>query len=154
MKNLTKNLKKVLKKQSLTENILAVLLFIFIVFQISVPDILSPAIASLPGTVIVVLAAISLFYFTNPIIAILGLIAAYEIIVRSGGSIAPKSLNIPTPLQSERRKKQYMNSVNGFPKTLEETVVQNMVPLVSNEPIISNLNYKPVLDSVKGATSV
>ena len=113
-------------------------------------------IASVPGTVIVVLAAVSLFFFTNPIIAILGLIAAYEIISRSGGSLSPSAANFNTPSlqQSESRKKQYMNTINGFPVTLEESIVKNMVPLVSSEPIISNLNYKPVLDPVTGATPI
>ena len=151
-----KAIRNLLKKQSMNENILAVLLFVFIVFRISVPDALTPMIASVPGTVIVVLAAVSLFFFTNPIIAILGLIAAYEIISRSGGSLSPSAANFNTPSlqQSESRKKQYMNTINGFPVTLEESIVKNMVPLVSSEPIISSLNYKPVLDPVTGATPI
>jgi len=132
---------------------LAILLFVFIIFRVPVPDVLAPMIASFPGMIVVIASALSLFAMCNPIVGILGLIVAYELIMRSGGSFSSKSLNLPTVQQSEQKKKQYLNTINSFPVTLEEQTVQNMVPLAGEGPT-GNGNYKPVMNPVQGAASL
>ena len=86
MINYMKRVQNFLKKQKFNENVLAALLLIFIVFPVGVPEVISPFVASIPGTIVVMLLMACLFSLTNPVIGILGLIAAYELIRRSGGT--------------------------------------------------------------------
>ena len=148
-----KSVKKFFQKdQNTTENLLMVLLVLFIIFDISVPDMIAPYIASVPGMIVVLLSVGYLFKSTNAVMGILALIAGYELIRRSGGSLSPIP-TLPNLQQSELKKTQYLNTVNSFPTTLEENTVNNMVPLVSHaDPL--GINYHPILDPVNGASPV
>ena len=144
-------------EQSLSENILMSLFFIFIIFDIHVPDELAPLFASVPGMAIILLSVLYLFKVSNGVMGVLALVVAYELIHRSGGSLSPTNTTMPFLQQSEARKKQYMDSVNvghtlkTAPVSLEEGLINNMVPLVnSTEPY--GISFKPVLAPSSGAT--
>lgn len=136
----SKNFKKLSKKvvQFLNvENVLAVLFAIFIVFNLSVPQWLVNIVNNIVVQVILGLSVICLFFKTNPIVGILGLLALYELIKRAkyGGSIAGQYQ------PSEYKKQMQFESFNKWPKTLEEDVISKMAPLPSYTN--SNQSYKP-----------
>ena len=87
--------------------------------------------------VILGLLVICLFFNTNPIVGILGLLALYELIKRSkyGGSISHQYQ------PSEYKKQLQLESFNKWPKTLEEDVISKMAPLPSYTN--SNQSYHP-----------
>tara|TARA_B100000424_G_scaffold225565_1_gene185753 strand:- start:1833 stop:2285 length:453 start_codon:yes stop_codon:yes gene_type:complete len=122
-KKLTKGSVKLLN----VENILAILFAIFIVFDIHIPDWLSNLGRNIVMQVILALVVIYLFFATNPVIGILGLLALYEFIKRSKGGGESFSEYKP----SEYKKQLHFDTFNKWPKTLEEEVITKMAPLPS-----------------------
>jgi len=127
------------------DNVLAVLFAIFIVFNINTPDWLSNLTNHIFVQVLLGLAVVCLFFTTNPIVGILGLLALYELIkrARNGGH----SGNAFQP--SEYKKKLQFDSFNQWPKTLEEDVISNMAPLPTYSS--SGLQYQPDEEYVNGS---
>ena len=120
---------KKLTKQSVKllniENILALLFSIFIVFDIELPTMLANLGTNIFMQVILALVVIYLFFATNPVIGILGLLALYEFIKRSKKEEDSYSNYKP----SEYKKQLHFDALNQWPKTLEEEVISNMAPL-------------------------
>ena len=56
-------------------------------------------------------------------------------------------------LPSENKKSCNMNSLNNFPVTLEEEMVNSMVPLVKH-PASKDLDYKPMEEDTYDASDV
>ena len=139
-------------KQNPNENGLAALLVAYIVLNIQTPSMLTKTIDSTMGNVVVVVVALSLFYTKNPILIVLGVMAAYELIRRS--SISTGSYAMEHSLSSEKKKADAMEKYNQ-PKeaTLEEEMVSS-IPPTSNGGSISSSSYEPALAKSHGATNV
>ena len=142
-----KNLKKLIATENRHQIILGVVFLIYIVASVPTPDFLAQMVNTSVGTAIVVILALSMLGCCNPIVAVLGLIAAYELVKRSGNA-APMAM-----VPSEVTKLAQMERYNEFPKTLEEEMVQKMAPLVSHPPA-PGANYKPVLNDIQDAAPV
>ena len=87
----------------------------------------------------------------HPILGVIGLFAAYELIRRSSHSTG--SLAIQRYLPTEMKKSGHLSAFNQFPVTLEEEVVKQMAPLVESAGP-SNLDYKPMSDETYNAMDV
>lgn len=142
-----KNLKKLIATENRHQIILGVVFLIYIVASVPTPYILAQMVNTSVGTAIVVILALSMLGCCNPIVAILGLVAAYELVKRSG-----RAASLATA-PSEVTKLAQMKKYNEFPKTLEEEMVQKMVPLVRHPPA-PGANYKPVLDDIQNAAPI
>ena len=142
-----KNLKKLIATENRHQIILGVVFLIYIVGSVPTPDFLAQMVNTSVGTAIVVILALSMLGCCNPIVAVLGLVAAYELVKRSGNA-APLAM-----VPSEVTKLAQMERYNEFPKTLEEEMVQKMAPLVSHPPA-PGANYKPVLNDIQDAAPV
>ena len=142
-----KNLKKLIATENRHQIILGVVFLIYIVTSVPTPDFLAQMVNTSVGTAIVVILALSMLGCCNPIVAVLGLVAAYELVKRSGSAALMASV------PSEVTKLAQMERYNEFPKTLEEEMVQKMAPLVSHPPA-PGANYKPVLDDIQDAAPV
>ena len=129
--------------------------FLFVVFTLSnlkLPGNIAKLINTTGGNVTVMLLAISIFYHTHPVIGILGLIAAYEVIKRSGNGVA--YVDIDSYIPSEVSRSQEMKITQPpFKGTLEEDMVREMVPLVVPNDY-SSLDYQPTLDSLHNASPI
>ena len=141
-----------IKAEKRHQLILAVILTLYILIQTKTPVTIAEYVDTPIGNVIVAMVAISTFYYSNPIVGVLGLIAAYELVNRSklASGNAYKRL-----ISSESSKFKYMKKLNEDKRvvTLEEEMVEKMAPLVKNdEP--SNSNYKPILDSLHDAAPI
>ena len=75
-----------LKSVSPLEIFLFIVFVVYILFPINTPDFLIPIINSSFGLAIILIITLSLFFYTTPILAILSILVAYEIIRRSCNS--------------------------------------------------------------------
>ena len=141
-----------MKKGRQHELLLGGLFIAYSVLDIQTPQFLANLINSRLGSLIVMLVAFSLFFYVNPIIAILGIVAAYELVKRSmikGGS----SDSFVQYLPKYDPQCPDLNAFNQFAPTLEQEIVNKMAPLVgpSANP---NINYRPNLDNDHDAAPV
>jgi hypothetical protein len=141
----------VMKKLSNHELILGGLLAVYSVFDVQAPQWLNEFIVSDFGSIVLILFTLSLFLYVNPIIAILGLVAAYELIKRSRmdthhGDSMISYLPKTQPGCSD------LNAYNQFSTTLEQEMVQKMAPLVG--PSVGAVSYKPHMDSDHDASPI
>jgi hypothetical protein len=149
MKDLFKTLH--LKDAKKHHYILTALLAIFVVFPISIPEQISVMVDTTVGKVVIILAALNLF-FMHPMVGSLGLLAAYELIKRSEHTV----IKNPTHrfLPSEAKKTANLNQYNQFPVTVEEMVIAKQIPYVFNTTAANNSSYKPVQGKLQGAAKL
>ena len=141
-----------LKSISPLEIFLFILFVIYIIFPINTPELLIPIINSCIGMVVVFIATIYLLFYTTPILAILAIFAAYELISRSSGKVQKmNSYNVDLkeynpPTQEEKDDKMLdLNPVKV--ETLEEEVVYKMAPIgKSDTNTYIETSYKPIAD--------
>ncbi len=147
-----RTLNSLYKAENRYQTFLGFLFLVYILSNLELPSDLEKLINTTGGNVTVMLLAISVFYHTHPAIGILGLIAAYEVIKRSGNGVA--YVDIDNYIPSEASKSQEMEITQPpFKGSLEEDMVRDMVPLVVPSET-SSLNYQPTLDSIHNATPV
>lgn len=125
-----------LKSVSTLEIILFIVFVVYLVFQIPTPGFLIPVIDSPLGLGIVVVTTIYVFFYTTPILAILSVLVAYELLRRSSViSSTEYSYPIAPYLPTQHKKDVIIKQMNPVKKvTLEEEVIQVMAPLGTNDP--------------------
>ena len=141
-----------MRQEKQHEMVIFVLLILYIVFTPSVPHALAEYAESTTGQIIVIILAITLFVSTNPVVGILGFLAAYEFIRRS--SHVTGVYGIETFCPTEQKKQEVMAAMNPAPvKTLEEELVDNLVPISPNDNIglTDGGSFQPVLGPLYGA---
>jgi hypothetical protein len=127
-----------------------ILMILFMISNIQVPVFLAQLINPLLGRILVVVIAISLFNI-HPVLGAVALVFAYELIIRSHKSVHQDNVNNYLP--SEHKKYKHLTLMNQFPVTLEEEVVNKMVPLVDNSGPV-NSDYKPVMADLHDASKI
>jgi hypothetical protein len=119
-----------------SKNLLIVLLIVYIIFDMDSPEFIRQFLQSFFGKFLTFIVSIALFS-QGPLVGSLGLIAGYILLVRSSTII---QLNTDEFIPDQKKKEKFFRktSINHFPKTLEEEMVRNMLPLVNNSPIIDS----------------
>jgi hypothetical protein len=140
-----------LKKSNYHHLALLAVLFLYSIFNIQTPAMLANLIDNIYGNIVVILVAFYLFANTHPIVGVVGLFAAYELIRRSSHSNG--TLAIQRYLPTELTKSGHLSAFNQFPVTLEEEVVKQMAPLVETVGP-DNLHYKPASEDTHNAMDV
>jgi hypothetical protein len=135
------------------ELVALVVFIIYIVFPFRTPSFLANSVNSPLGLLGVFLVSIYLFFYVNPVLGVVYIFVAYELLRRSAETIksAPRIIQ-HSPTESKR--KQEMVKMNpSVEKTLEEEVVQSMTEQhgSQNSYEISS-NFKPVSQKVTGAS--
>lgn len=134
---------------------LLVIYILFLIFPIKIPNYIANIIDSPLGIVVLFLIAIALFVYVNPILGILYIFVAYELLRRST-KISGKSAYIEyTPTQNKKdAEMQKMNPPQE--RTLEETVVEKMSPIggQSNVGEFINSTFKPINGKIFGASEI
>jgi hypothetical protein len=135
-----------LKSISPLEIILFILFVIYVIFPIKTPKIIAPWVDSCVGMTIIFIGTLYLFFYTTPILAILAVLAAYELLRRSSELNTSTTIMKYTP--SQEKKDEIMLEMNPIQKeTLEEEVVSKMAPLGKSDPsTYIETSYKPVAD--------
>lgn len=149
-----------MKQEKQHEMVLFVVLVIYIMFDISTPAMIAEHVDSVYGNIIVAVLALSLFLSTHPVIGILGLFAAYELIKRSKHNASgPSSINalIHQVAPGESYRSKYMEATQvTYNSGLEEALV-SQVPVLSLQPPANyrdaNSNFQPVYANDHSAVS-
>tara|TARA_B100000524_G_scaffold49901_3_gene23563 strand:- start:4126 stop:4575 length:450 start_codon:yes stop_codon:yes gene_type:complete len=145
------NFKDLLKKQNQNQLVLTALLVIYILFDVPTPDFMAPFINHLIGQVVIVLIAVMLLVYFNPVLGVVGLFAAFQIIRKNRSVLSHVSLSPSVSSEGEKQKVMKQMNVDKPEASIELDAVSKMTPLVSNMNF-SNPSYKPVLeDKVKGS---
>ena len=141
-----------MRQEKQHEMVIFILLILYIVFTPDVPLGLAEYAESTIGQVVIIIFAITLFLSTNPVVGILGFLAAYEFIRRA--SRATGVYGIETFSPTEEKKQQIMTAMNPAPeKTLEEELVDKLVPISPNDQVglSDGGSFQPVLGPLYGA---
>jgi hypothetical protein len=146
-----KNLNDLLKAEKRHQLMLGVVFVIYILMNVQTPQTLAELVDNLYGNIIVIVIALSVFTHSNPVVGILALVAAYELIKRS--NVGTGDHGVRNYLPSEKSKVMDFSKYNDFPVTLEEQVVSKMAPLVKHDAP-PNSNYKPVLNALHDASPI
>lgn len=131
------------------EVILFVLFVAYLVFQPSTPPVLTPFVDNLFGTIVIISLALYMFLYMHPVLGVLGIFVAYELIRRT----STKTMTIMQYSPEQPVKDMEMKRMNP-PKerTLEETMVAKMAPVSDGGVIVTD--YQPVADDVRGASMI
>lgn len=140
------------KKMSQLEAILAIMFALFVVLPIDMPDILASMIDSTIGLVGLFALTVYMFFNMSPILAVLFVFVAYELLRRSSNKTGKAIIMQHTP--SQEKKDAKMKKMNPVKKeTLEEELVDKMAP-VGRSDIASyvSTSFSPVAEDVGTAS--
>ena len=144
-----------IKSDSTLDYVLIALFILFLVMQIQVPAFLAEWIDTPVGIAVVIITALYMFLYTNPILGVLSLIVAYELLRRSSKKTGRYALTQFVPTQTARDTE--MRAMNpAKTSTLEEEVVAKMAPIgVSNQSgEVIDTPFRPVSEDTYGASAL
>ena len=127
--------------------VLTILLCVFIVFDIQVPDALANMVDNPIGKIAVAALALCLLSM-NTLLGVIGLVAAYVLIQRSSDTTGSQAEKDYVP--SQAKKNAVLSAMNQFPMTVEEEVIARMLPM-ANQVDLSEAEFKPVLGDTHNA---
>ena len=150
------SLTKIVKSASPLEIVLFGLFVIYLVLPIETPAMVAPYIDSPVGMVSIFIITLYLFLYTNPVLGILYIFVAYELLRRSmkSGNVGSTSYIQYSP--SQQRRDSDLKQMNPSKSaSLEEDVVAKMAPLGhSDMSIYTDTSFKPISENVHNAFSV
>lgn len=149
-----------LKKLGIVDVALLTLFIIYVVFPISTPQFLVPAIDSSVGMVVLFAAAVGLFVYRSPILGVLFVFVAYELLRRNhyqppASPIVTETQylanRVPQAIPSQAQKNSELQSMNpAKPATLEEELIAKDAPVgQSNLPVYTDSGFLPSADKTK-----
>ena len=135
---MNKLLKKLTREKHHT--LLALLLIVFILFEIEIPLPLANLVDTIVGKTVVILFIFSLLTY-NKFVGVLAIIAGYLLVMRSMEATGNKYIPY---LETESSKFSKMKQFNvKHKRTVEEEVIDNMLPRVSTEHT-NGSDFKPI----------
>ena len=141
-----------LKKEHMGEHILVVLMVVYLVMGFQTPEPIANIVDTLVGKISIFLVVVYLFLNSSPILAVLALFVAFDLLRRSSAVTGIDALRKYAP--TEERKSSQFTAFNQFPYTLEQEVVKKMAPIVQSGRTLTKPSYKPMLDNLHDASSL
>ncbi len=138
------------KKQHMGELVLVILFIVYLILGLKTPEPIANLIDTLVGKVVIILVVIYLFMHANPILAVLALLVAFDLMRRSSMATGIDALKKFAP--SEEKKASQFTAFNQFPYTLEQEVVAKMAPIMKSGFSLTQASYKPLLDNLYDAS--
>jgi hypothetical protein len=138
------------KKGHVSELILAILFIIYLILGYKTPEPVANIIDSLVGKIVLFIIVIYMFMNSNPILAVLALFVAFDLVRRSSVTTGIDALKKFAP--SEQKKSSQFSVFNQYPYTLEQEVVKNMAPIIQAGSSLTKASYKPLLDNLYDAS--
>lgn len=138
------------QKENIGELALVILFIIYLIMGYNTPEPIANIIDTLLGKILVFLIVIYLFIYSNPILAVLSLFVAYELLRKSSISTGIDALKKYAP--SEAKRSSHFTAFNQFPYTLEQEVITKMSPIMNAGSSLSQATYKPVLENLYNAS--
>jgi hypothetical protein len=140
-----------LEKRNMSQLLLVILFIIYLIMGFKMPDPVANMIDSSAGKVIVALLALLLFGYSNPILGVLGIMVAYQLIKSSSEKTGMAALEKYYP--TEEKKWSPFTPTHQFPYTLEQEVVKQMAPQKFNSNYVK-APYRPMLDDTHDAAKI
>jgi hypothetical protein len=132
---------------------LPTLLFIvYLILGLKTPEPIANIIDTLVGKIVIILIVIYLFMHANPILAVLAIFVAFDLIRRSSAATGIDALKKYAP--SEEKKTSQFTAFNQFPYTLEQELVAKMAPIMKSGSSLTQASYKPLLDNLYDASPI
>ena len=145
------------KKENLGDLILTILFIIYLIMGYKTPQPVASIIDSLVGKIVVLVVVIYLFLFHHPVLAVLGLFVAFDLIRRSSASKNNGTMTIEESKKyapCENNKSSQFTAFNQFPYTLEQEVIKKMAPIIKPGTSMTKSSYKPLLENLYDASPV
>ena len=136
-------------KKNLPQLVLSVLFVIYLVVGYKMPEGIAVLVDSNVGKIVVVVVALMLFAYSNPILGVLALLVAYQMI--KGASIKTGMAGLEEYYPTEQKKWSPFTPVHQFPYTLEQEVVKKMTTQKFNTEYVK-APFKPILDDTHDAS--
>jgi hypothetical protein len=140
------------KKEKMGELLLLILFILYLIMGYPTPEPVANVIDTIPGKVVLFILVIYLFVYSNPLLAVLSLFVAFDLIRRSSNATGLDALKKYEP--SEEKKSSQFTAYNQFPYTLEQEVVKKMAPIVQSGATLKKPSYKPMLVNLHDASSL
>jgi hypothetical protein len=140
------------KKENMGELVLVGLMVVYSILGFQTPEPIANVVDTLIGKIAIFLIVVYLFLNSNPILAVLALYVAFDLIRRSSAVTGIDALRKYAP--TEERKSSQFTAFNQFPYTLEQEVVKKMAPIVQSGSTLTKPSYKPVLENLHDASSL
>ncbi len=130
-----------------------VIFIVYIVFPFKTPLFLAGVVNTPIGLLVVLIITLYLFFYTNPILAVVYIFVAYELIRRTSlVKVAASDNYMVRSSPSEAERTLEMTQMNPSHKvTLEEDVVAKMAPATVFQHVESSAGYKPVNEKTSGS---
>ena len=145
-------MEKLLKNAKMGETLLTLLFIIYLLMGYKTPEPVANLVDTMVGKAVVFVVVVCLFVYTNPILAVLGLFVAFDLIRRSSAATGIDALKKYAP--SEEKKSSQFTAFNQFPYTLEQEIVKKMAPIIQTSSTATKASYVPMLDNIYDATSL
>lgn len=137
------------KKQHMGQLVLVILFIVYLILGLKTPEPIANMVDTLVGKIVIIIIVISLFMYSNPILAVLALLVAFDLMRRSSMATGLDALQKFAP--SEEKKMTQFTAYNQFPYTLEQEVVAKMAPIMKSGSSLTQASYKPLLDNLYDA---
>jgi hypothetical protein len=142
------SLKDLFTKKHMPELVLTSLFVLYLVMGYQMPEQAARIIDTTIGKILIVLVALMLFGYSNPILGILGLLVAYHLIKSSSVKTGMAGLEEYYPTES--KKWTPFTPTNQFAYTLEQEVVKKMTTQKFNTEYVK-APFRPILDDTHDA---
>ena len=161
MADLFKSLPKIEKMTSL-EMLLLFVFVVYLIFPIGTPSILKDYIISPMGYVTIFIVTLYLFFYSHPILAILYIFVAYELLNRSNKAFLQQVQNVSKDNSKQVRfveqpakvDEQVVSVAPKTPTTLEEEIINKNAPVgVSQTTNFVTTAFQPITDKIGSASN-
>jgi hypothetical protein len=146
------NFSNLFKKEKTGELLLTILFIIYLIMGYKTPELVANAVDTLVGKIVIFIIVISMFLYTNPLLAVLSLFVAFDLIRRSSQATGLDALKKYEP--TEEKKMSQFSAYNQFPYTLEQEVVKKMAPIVHGGSSLTKPSYKPMIERLYDASPI
>ena len=140
------------KKEHRGELILIIIFIIYLILGYKTPQPIAFLVDSIVGKIVIFIIVIYMFLYTNPILAVIALFVAFDLMRRS--SMTVDNNLIQSYIPSEENKMNQFTAFNQFPYTLEQEVVKKMAPIVQSGSVLKKASFHPMLENLYGASYI
>lgn len=140
------------KKENMSQLSLAILFIIYLIMGYKTPEMVASIVDTLVGKIVIFIMVIVIFMNANPILAVLSLFVAFDLMRRSSAATGIDALKIYLP--TEEKKSSQFTAFNQYPYTLEQEVVKKMAPIVQSGSSLTKASYMPTLENLHDASTI
>jgi len=140
-------LSNVFKNITMSEGTLLVIFIIYLIFPVHTPHIVAPFVESPLGMIAIFCVAVYLFVYSNPVLAVLFVFVAYELLRRGSVKLSPSVPHVSyiqyTPDTVEREEEMYRANMEMPDPIYAPLALQTINEIAPIEPEIPIMNAFP-----------